>query len=95
MRNYAVLSTLTDEGRRTVRKHPERIQQVNKSLESMGVKVVAQYILLGQYDFLTIIQAKDNKTVLKGSLELGSRGTMQTMTLPAIPIDEFIADIKG
>lgn len=95
MRNYAVLSTLTDEGRRTVREHPERIQQVNKSLEAMGVKVVAQYILLGQYDFLTIIEAKDNKAVLKGSLELGSRGTMQTMTLPAIPIDEFIADING
>ena len=92
---YAVLSNLTDEGRRTVKKHPERIQQVNKSLEAMGVKVVAQYILLGQYDFLTIIQARDNKSVLKGALELGSRGTMQTMTLPAIPIDEFISDIKG
>ena len=94
MKNYAVLSTLTDEGRKTVKDHPERIKQVNKAVESWGAKIVAQYALLGLYDFLTIIQAEDDKIVIKAAMELGSRGTMQTMTIPAIPIDDFIRDLK-
>ncbi len=60
----------------------------------MGVKVIAQYAVLGQFDFVTIIEAPDNKTVARISVELGSRGTVQITTLPAIPLDEFIASVK-
>jgi uncharacterized protein with GYD domain len=89
MATYIMLSTLTDEGRKTVRMRPERIKEVNKELERMGVRVVAQYAVLGPYDFVNIVEAPDNETISRVSIDLGSRGTVQLMTLVAIPIDEF------
>ncbi|MER3447637.1 MAG: GYD domain superfamily [Candidatus Dadabacteria bacterium] len=94
MATYIMLSTLTDEGRKTVRMRPERIKEVNKELEKMGVRVVAQYAVLGPYDFVNIVEAPDNETISKVSIDLGSRGTVQLMTLVAIPIDEFEHKLK-
>jgi len=94
MPRYILLSKLTDEGWKTVKARPERIKEVNRELEALGVKVLSQYATLGEYDFVNIVEAADNKTVAKVSIELGSRGTIQITTLPAIPIDEFIASIK-
>jgi uncharacterized protein with GYD domain len=86
-----MLSTLTDEGRKTIKKHPERIEEVNREIESMGSKVLAQYAVLGEYDFLNILEAPNNEAIAKLSIELGSRGTIQIITLPAIPVEDFIA----
>ncbi|MCK4477973.1 GYD domain-containing protein [Candidatus Bathyarchaeota archaeon] len=94
MPRYILLSKLTNEGWKTVRERPERIKEVNRELEAFGVKVLSQYATLGNYDFVNIVEAPDNKTVAKVSIELGSRGTIQITTIPAIPIDEFIASIK-
>lgn len=88
---YIMISTLTDEGRKTIKKHPERIEEVNREIENMGAKVLAQYAVLGQYDFLNILEAPNNEAIAKLSIELGSRGTIQIITLPAIPVEEFIA----
>ncbi len=87
---YVMLTTLTDEGRKTVKDKPERIKEVNKEVEAMGVKILTQYALLGQYDFINILEAPNNEAVTKVALELGARGTLQTMTLPAIALDDFI-----
>jgi uncharacterized protein with GYD domain len=87
---YIMISTLKDEGRKTIKKHPERIEEVNREVENMGAKVLAQYVVLGQYDFINIIEAPNNEAIAKLSIELGSRGTIQIITLPAIPIDDFI-----
>ena len=86
-----MIRTLTDEGRKTIKKHPERIEEVNREIESMGAKVLAQYAVLGQYDFLNILEAPNNEAIAKLSIELGSRGTIQIITLPAIPVEAFIA----
>jgi uncharacterized protein with GYD domain len=92
---YVLLSTLTDEGRKTVSERPERIKEVNQELEAMGIKVLHQYAVLGPYDFVNIVEAQDNDAVFKMSLALGSRGTVQIMTLAATPVDDFIASIRG
>ena len=89
---YIILSNLTDEGRRTIKQRPERIVEVNKEIEAMGVKVHKQYALLGMYDFVNIVEAPDNETVMKMSVETGC--SVHLMTLPAIPVDEFIKKIK-
>ena len=94
MPHYVIMSTLTDEGRRTIKQKPERIMEVNKEIEAMGVKVQKQFALLGQYDFLNIVEAPDNETVMRMSVEIGSRGSVQMTTLPAIPVEEFIRKIK-
>lgn len=94
MPHYVLLTTLTDEGRKTVKERPERIREVNREVEAMGVRVLAQYAVLGPYDFVNIVEAPDNETVVRVSVELGSRGTLQIMSLPAIPVDDFIARLR-
>ncbi len=95
MATYIFLSTLTDEGRKTIKGRPERIQEVNKEIEAMGAKVIDQYAVLGPYDFVSVVEAVDNETIARVSIELGARGTIQIMTLPAIPAATFTERIKG
>jgi uncharacterized protein with GYD domain len=91
---YILLSTLSDEGRKTVKSKPERIKEVNKEIEGMGAKVLGQYAVLGMYDFVNIVEAPGNETMAKISVALGARGTVQIMTLPAMLIDDFIKTLK-
>jgi uncharacterized protein with GYD domain len=91
---YIMLTNLTDEGRKTVKNKPERIREVNSEVEAMGAKVLGQYATLGPYDFLNIIDAADNETIARISVELGARGTLQLMTMPAIPVDTFIERVR-
>ena len=93
MPHYILLSKLTDEGWKTIKTNPQRIKEVNRELEAMGVKVLKQYATLGEFDFVNIVEAADNKKVAKVSIELGSRGTIRLKTLPAISIDEFITSM--
>lgn len=95
MPTYILLSTLTDEGRKTLKERPERLQEVNRELEAMGARVTAQYAVLGGYDFVNILEAADNETVARISVELGSRGTVQLTSLAAIPVDQFTKMLKG
>jgi uncharacterized protein with GYD domain len=94
MATYILLSTLTDEGRKTLKDKPSRIQEVNKEIESMGAKVVGQWAVLGPYDFVNVVEAPNNETIARISLELGARGTIQIMTLPAIPVEELQARLR-
>lgn len=91
---YILLSNLTDEGWKTVKEKPERIKEVNKELQTYGVRVISQYAVLGPYDFVNIVEAADNETIAKVSIELGSRGTIKILSMAAIPIDEFITPLR-
>ena len=90
---YVMLTTLTDEGRKTIKENPQRVKEVNKEVEAMGVKILAQYALLGPYDFVNILEAQDNKAVSKVAIELGARGTLQTLTMAAMTLDELIDNL--
>ncbi len=89
-----MLTTLTDEGRKTITENPGRIKEVNKEVEAMGAKILAQYAVLGPYDFINIIEAPSNEAVSRVAIALGSRGTLQTMTLAAMDVDAFIGSLK-
>ena len=94
MATYILLSNLTDEGAKTIKRNPGRIKEVNKEVEAMGVKILAQYALLGRYDFVNILEAPSNEAISKVAVELGARGTLQTMTMVAMKVDDFIKSIK-
>ncbi|HVD41058.1 MAG TPA: GYD domain-containing protein [Solirubrobacterales bacterium] len=89
MPTFLMLTNLTAEGVRTLKNNPGRIDEVNREVEQMGVKVLSQYATLGQYDFVTVVEAPDDKTMAKVSVELGSRGTMTSQTLAAIPAGDL------
>ncbi len=94
MARYIIISNLTDEGARTLKKNPGRVKEVNVELKDMGVNVLDQYAVLGNFDFLTIVEADDEATVTKAVVEILSRGSIKTATYKAIPIDEFIESLR-
>jgi uncharacterized protein with GYD domain len=91
---YLLLTTLTDAGRKALQDDPEILKEINKETELMGVKVLTQYALLGQYDFVNIVEAPNNEVVAKLAIRLSARGTTQTLTLAAISTDDLIATLK-
>ncbi len=93
MATYILLGTLTDEGAQKLRSHPEWIDQANRDLAVLGVKVIAQYAVLGPYDLVSIIEAPDNRAVVRVSAELNLRGSVRITTLPALPIEDFLATL--
>jgi uncharacterized protein with GYD domain len=88
---FVMLSTLTPEGVQTLKSNPQRIREVNKEIEQLGATVTAQWAVLGRYDFVNVVEAPDEKTIARVSMELGSRGTAHYETLSAIPVDDFIS----
>jgi uncharacterized protein with GYD domain len=93
MPTYVMLSTLTPDGVQTIKNNPQRIKEVNREVEQLGATVKAQWATLGQFDFVNVVEAPDEQTMARVSLELGSRGTAKYETLVAIPIDDFIGSI--
>ena len=93
MPTYILLSTLTDEGAETLKYKPERLKEVNEEVRALGAEVKEQYAVLGPYDFVNVVEAPDNTTIARVSIELSSRGSIRILTLPAVPIDDFIKSL--
>lgn len=92
---YLMLTTLTDEGRKAIQEDPEMLREINREVELMGVKILSQYALLGQYDFVNIVEAPSNEAIAKLAIRLSARGTTQTLTLAAITLDNLIDALKN
>ncbi len=90
MPKFVMLSTIGPDGFATLRENPQRLKAVNHDVESMGVKVLDQYVIFGQYDFITILEAPDDVTMARVATTLAARGTLKTTTLKAIEVDDYI-----
>jgi uncharacterized protein with GYD domain len=95
MPTYVMLTTVGPDGWARIREQPERINEVTAEVEAMGLTVVAQYALLGQWDFLNVIEAPDEATMARAAVALAARGTMRTTTLQAVSVDDLIATLRG
>jgi uncharacterized protein with GYD domain len=93
MPTFVMLTNLTADGVRTLKNNPNRVQEVNKEVEQLGAKVIDQWATLGQYDFVTVVEAPDTETMAKVSVELGSRGTMTSQTLAAIAAGDLASSL--
>ncbi len=91
---YMMLTKLTDLGRKTIMQNPSRIWEVNKEVENMGAKILTQYALLGEYDFVNILEAPNNTVVARVASELGSRGTLEPLTCAAITVEDLIKELN-
>ena len=95
MAYYVILTKLTSEGRKTIMKNPSRIHEVNKETEVMGAKILAQYATLGPYDFVNVVEAASSDVMVRVAAALGSRGTLDVMSMAAITIDDMVKSIKA
>ena len=89
MPTYIMLTRLTSDGVKTLKDNPSRVHEVNKEVEQMGIKVLSQWATLGEYDFVTVVEAPDEHAMAKLSIEMGSRGTVMNETLTAIDAEDF------
>jgi uncharacterized protein with GYD domain len=89
MPTYIMLTRLTSDGVKTLKDNPSRVHEVNKEVEQLGVSVKSQWATLGEYDFVTVVDAPDEQTMAKLSIEMGSRGTVMNETLTAIDAEAF------
>ena len=90
MRTFLLLSTLSPQGLQTLATTPERLLEVNREIEALGGRVVRQWALLGAYDFLSVVEAPDERTISRITVELSARGSASFETLVAIPAEELI-----
>ena len=91
---YIVMTTLNESGREAIKTNPKKIKTNKAALEAMGIKVLGQYITLGQYDFVNIFEAKNEETILKAAVNLSGKGVAHTETLVAVTVESF-AKIAG
>jgi len=89
------MTTLTNEGRKSIKKNPGRIWEVNKEIEKMGAKVIAQYKTLGPYDFVNILEAENARVISRVVIEICSRGTLEPMLMGAITVEDFVKEIEA
>jgi uncharacterized protein with GYD domain len=89
-----MLTTLTEKGVQTLNSNPARLREVNRDIEELGAKVLHQWASLGEYDFVNIVEAPDDLTVMKVSVALGARGSSKLESLPLIPVDDLLSALE-
>jgi uncharacterized protein with GYD domain len=91
---YLMLTTLTEKGIQTLNANPSRLREVNLDLEELGARIVHQWVSLGEYDFVNIVEAPDDVTVAKVSLVMGARGSSRIESLPLVPVEDLLASLE-
>jgi uncharacterized protein with GYD domain len=93
MPTYILLTNLTAQGVQTLKSNPDRLREVNRDVEELGARVVHQWATLGPYDFVNVVEAPDNATIARVSVELGARGSATLQTMSALTIEEFLTTL--
>ena len=91
---FILLSTLTQQGVQTLKSNPERLRQVNQDVEELGCRVLHQWATLGEFDFVTVVEAPDLETIAKVSINLGARGSVRIETLPTLEVEAFLRSLE-
>ena len=91
---YVMFTRLSSEGRKSMMNNPQRAFEVNKEVEAMCAKIVAQYALLGNYDFINILEAQSNEAIARVASEIGSRGTLEPITMAAITMQDYVRELE-
>ncbi len=81
--------TLTHEGIDALKEAPDRIEQNKKLWEDAGAKLLAWYVVLGDYDYLLITEAPNEKVMAEVAIKASRRGRTKFTTYSAISVDDF------
>ncbi len=94
MATFIVLGNWTEKGVQEFADAPARARAAQESAKAMGGEIVATYWCLGQYDFVTVVQAPTDESMVVGNLITAARGTVRTTTMRVFDIDEMEAIVK-
>lgn len=85
MATYILLLTLTPEGQARALDDPDYLLRVEAEIDMPSVQTLGVYAVLGEFDFVTIVEADGNDAIARFSLELGVRAGVHITTLPVVP----------
>jgi uncharacterized protein with GYD domain len=85
MATYILLLTLTPEGQAKALSDPDYLLRTEREIDMPSVQTLGVYAVLGEYDFVTIVEADGNDAIARFSLELGVRAGVHITTLPVVP----------
>jgi uncharacterized protein with GYD domain len=91
---YLMLTTLTDKGVQTLNSNPARLREVNRDVEEFGARILHQWASLGEYDFVNVVEAPDDLTLMKLSVRLGARGSVKFESLPLVPVEDLLSSLE-
>jgi uncharacterized protein with GYD domain len=87
---YVILASLTETGAKNLTTMMQKRSSSLTALQDHGIKIVADYALMGgSYDFLYIVEAEDNETILRQVVSDTRHGDLKFHTMPALPLDTF------
>lgn len=89
METYVILAKLTEQGQQDIQGIAERRQRNIEELKRNGINIVADYALMGEYDFLYVVEAPDNRTIMQQIVNDSRSGTLEFHTMPALPLEQF------
>lgn len=82
MPHYIILGNWTEEGIRNVKDAPKRVENTRRMIEKSGGEMQLYYTF-GEYDFVMVVEAPNDETMMKNLLSLGGLGNIRTTTLKA------------
>jgi uncharacterized protein with GYD domain len=89
MATYIILGKYTQQGIQNIKQGPQRVDAARSAIEGAGGKMPGFYLTMGQYDFVSIVEAPDDETMTRAILTVGQGGNISTETLKAFPESEY------
>ena len=95
MPTYISLVNLTDQGVRTMKDLPQRLQNAERTFTAMGAQLREVYLVMGTYDYIVVAEAPDDATMARISLAIAGQGNVRTQTMRAFDRSELLQVVEG
>ena len=89
MPTYIALMRWTAQGIAKVKDSPSRLDSGREAFKKLGVEIKDTYLTMGRYDLVCVLEARDDESLARALLTLGSQGNIHTETLKAWNEDEY------
>lgn len=95
MPTYVSLINWTDQGIRSIKDSPKRLDAAKKVLKELGGEVKAFYMTQGGFDALLISEVPNDDVLAKFLLKTGAAGNVRTTTVRAYSEAEYRTIMGG
>jgi uncharacterized protein with GYD domain len=89
MATYIILGKYTQQGIQNIKQGPQRVDAARSAIEAAGGKMPGFYLTMGEYDFVSVVEAPDDETMTRALLSVAQGGNISTETLRAFPEADY------
>ena len=90
MPTFMISMNFTDQGIRTIKDAPKRVQAARDLAKKLGMEIKHIYLTAGDSDLVAFVETPNGDNVAKFALTLGSLGNVHTRTGRAWTEAEFM-----